>query len=317
MELTTILKAFEQLQPGVFPHAAVAAAIAQQEAITPELLRILTWSKDHLADINHTPTYMAHLYALFLLAQFREPRAYPLIVDFFSVPGDLPSDTTGDLITEDLPRILASVARGDVSLIQQMIMDERIDSFTRGAALSSLLVLVNAGECTRADVMAYFQSLFQNSRIMNDLEVCSTLISCAVDLYPAEVAAEIQNAFQAELVDDLLISAEEVQDVLARGRDAVLAELRENHAYTLITDTIQEMSWWNCFQSPAVVKQREKEFNKTLKQMEKNFARAEKMHAVQDGKAAKVGRNDPCPCGSGKKYKKCCLNKATTDTSTA
>jgi uncharacterized protein YecA (UPF0149 family) len=23
-----------------------------------------------------------------------------------------------------------------------------------------------------------------------------------------------------------------------------------------------------------------------------------------------VGRNDPCPCGSGKKYKKCCLGKA-------
>jgi hypothetical protein len=22
-----------------------------------------------------------------------------------------------------------------------------------------------------------------------------------------------------------------------------------------------------------------------------------------------VGRNDPCPCGSGKKYKNCCLNK--------
>jgi preprotein translocase subunit SecA len=24
----------------------------------------------------------------------------------------------------------------------------------------------------------------------------------------------------------------------------------------------------------------------------------------------KVGRNDPCPCGSGKKYKKCCLLKS-------
>lgn len=23
----------------------------------------------------------------------------------------------------------------------------------------------------------------------------------------------------------------------------------------------------------------------------------------------KIGRNDPCPCGSGKKYKKCCLNR--------
>lgn len=26
-------------------------------------------------------------------------------------------------------------------------------------------------------------------------------------------------------------------------------------------------------------------------------------------KGDKVGRNEPCPCGSGKKYKKCCLNK--------
>lgn len=25
--------------------------------------------------------------------------------------------------------------------------------------------------------------------------------------------------------------------------------------------------------------------------------------------SSKIGRNDPCPCGSGKKYKKCCLNK--------
>jgi hypothetical protein len=24
---------------------------------------------------------------------------------------------------------------------------------------------------------------------------------------------------------------------------------------------------------------------------------------------ANTGRNDPCPCGSGKKYKKCCLPK--------
>ena len=27
--------------------------------------------------------------------------------------------------------------------------------------------------------------------------------------------------------------------------------------------------------------------------------------------ADKVGRNDPCPCGSGKKYKKCCMDKQT------
>ena len=30
------------------------------------------------------------------------------------------------------------------------------------------------------------------------------------------------------------------------------------------------------------------------------------------GKDMKIGRNKPCPCGSGKKYKKCCLNKSVT-----
>ena len=27
---------------------------------------------------------------------------------------------------------------------------------------------------------------------------------------------------------------------------------------------------------------------------------------TQPEKQKKVGRNDPCPCGSGKKYKRCC-----------
>ncbi|HLD77418.1 MAG TPA: SEC-C metal-binding domain-containing protein [archaeon] len=31
--------------------------------------------------------------------------------------------------------------------------------------------------------------------------------------------------------------------------------------------------------------------------------------AVRNASGQKVGRNDPCPCGSGKKYKKCCLLK--------
>ena len=39
------------------------------------------------------------------------------------------------------------------------------------------------------------------------------------------------------------------------------------------------------------------------------------MKRRQCGKMSKIGRNDQCPCGSGKKYKKCCLNKEKTITS--
>jgi hypothetical protein len=36
-----------------------------------------------------------------------------------------------------------------------------------------------------------------------------------------------------------------------------------------------------------------------------------KKYGIESGAAhtARVGRNEPCPCGSGKKYKKCCLGK--------
>lgn len=33
-------------------------------------------------------------------------------------------------------------------------------------------------------------------------------------------------------------------------------------------------------------------------------------------RASKVGRNDPCPCGSGKKHKNCCAGKSTQKIST-
>jgi uncharacterized protein len=31
--------------------------------------------------------------------------------------------------------------------------------------------------------------------------------------------------------------------------------------------------------------------------------------AVREKAHFKVGRNDPCPCGSGRKYKRCCMGK--------
>lgn len=40
-----------------------------------------------------------------------------------------------------------------------------------------------------------------------------------------------------------------------------------------------------------------------------NFSSSGVNNVVPFKRETKVGRNDPCPCGSGKKYKQCCLNK--------
>ena len=43
---------------------------------------------------------------------------------------------------------------------------------------------------------------------------------------------------------------------------------------------------------------------KVARANETNIAPTQKPSPVRAAK--KIGRNDPCPCGSGKKYKKCC-----------
>jgi hypothetical protein len=74
---------------------------------------------------------MAHLYAMFPLAQFREDRAYPLVVRFALLPGDLAYSLCGDSMTQDLGRVLASVCGGELGGIQAAIENKRADE--RGA----------------------------------------------------------------------------------------------------------------------------------------------------------------------------------------
>jgi hypothetical protein len=144
METAEILQQLERAT-GKFARAAVEAAVARREEITPELLRILEDTVDRAAQLDGEGDYMAHLYAMFLLAQFRETRAYPLVVRFASLPSDLADSLCGDFLTEDLGRVLASVCGGELEGIQSVIENEDINQWARGAALSSLVTLVAAG----------------------------------------------------------------------------------------------------------------------------------------------------------------------------
>ena len=145
METVEILHQFERFS-GKFARAAVEAAVARREEVTPELLRILEGTVDRAAQIDAEGDYMAHLYAMFLLAQFRETRAYPLVLRFALLPEDLQYSLSGDFITENLGQVLASVCGGDLAGIQSLIENESANEWVRGAALSGLVTLVAAGQ---------------------------------------------------------------------------------------------------------------------------------------------------------------------------
>lgn len=263
---------------GTFPREALQAAIVRREQITPKLLRVLEEAKENVRQLVRKERYIGHIYAMYLLAQFRERRAYPLIADFFSIPGDVTLDLTGDVVTEDLDRILASVCGGDSRMMESLAENKKANGYVRNAALRGLLVLVARGDKTREEVMRYYQSLFRGGLERESALVWSGLVSCCCALYPEEVLQDIEQAYADDLVDETYMDLEWVLDTLARGKEKVLARLGEHRRYSYISDTIGEMEWWACFDAP-------------------------KQRQVM---TREVGRNEPCPCGSGKKYKRCC-----------
>lgn len=283
MEIQEILSELELLR-GTFPRKALEAAIVNREQITPELLKIIEDTTQNVQVLLEQDEYMAHLYAMYLLAQFREQHAYPLLVNLFSIPGRVTMDLTGDVVTEDLGRILASVSGGDTSPMAGLAENEQANEYVRSAALRGMVVLVARGEKSRDEVLAYYQSLFREKLPREEDFVWSALVNVSNKLHPDIVYDDIKQAYQDGLVDPFFISLDDVERTLALSKEKVLGNLRADRSHTFIDDTIKELEGWACFRPP----------------------KPPQVASPVVSKTRKIGRNEPCPCGSGQKYKRCC-----------
>lgn len=299
MDLTAILDDLHRLLP-FFPDAALRAAAERREEVTPVLLQLLADAVERASNPGEHDQDMAWMYALFLLAQFREPRAYPLLVQLASLPSEVADAMLGDSLTEDLDVLLASVSNGDPGGIQSLAENNSANLFARTAALRALVILVKIGEQKREDVLDYFGSLFRGKLKREPSFLWGSLVSDALDLYPDTIRDEVEQALAEGLDCERVCGQESVEQTFRKGRQRVLAELERNERYQLLSDAVSRMEWWACFNSDE---------------------RPDKAHQPRDPgrnveplavgqpyrrETAKVGRNDPCPCGSGKKFKRCC-----------
>ena len=199
MEIDEIIEKLEWFD-GKFEREAVEEAIARRDEIIPELLLILEEIADPelAAGLDADGEYMAHLYAMFLLAQFRETRAYPLMVRIALLPSDLLESLFGDCITEDLGRVLASVCDGNLEGIQSIIENPAANEWARGAALGSLVTLVSVGAKSREQIVSYFADLFRGKLTDKNDVVWSELVAYSADLYAPELLSEIEKAYEQE-----------------------------------------------------------------------------------------------------------------------
>ena len=284
MTIPEILKELE-LYTGWFPKQAMQAAIEQREAITPELLQVLERAAEDPVKVAEQKDYMLHVFAMYLLAQFREKRAYRLLVKIFSAPGETPFDLAGDTVTERLKCIFGSVYDGDPTPLQALVEDENANEYVRNAAMDAFVVLKESGQMSREAVMAYYRSLFHGKLKRTFSYAWNGLVTAVADLPAPELLEEVRQAYRDDLVEEA--DREDIE------LELLSPEPWGRNRFGLITDAIATMEWWASFhrdETPA----------------RKPHPGSPTSHSPPLLRTTKVGRNDPCPCGSGKKYKKCC-----------
>jgi len=276
---------------GFFPQQAVDAAIENKASVIPLLLKTLDETLKNHEKLNEAD--MNHIFALYLLANLREPLAFPYILKLAALPESPLQKLLGDLITEDLPRFITSTFDGNLDALKELIENEHAYQWSRDAALRSLIGLMIINQLTREELIIYLRTMF-NSSLAKDEGFATSLVNTACDIYPEELMPEIELAFADKKIDEDMVDLRFIKKALALGRDACLKKfVYDGNFYTPPNDLADSMSWIKNFHPPEKIKQI------TLDK--------EQYQYIEPRTRPKIGRNEPCPCGSMKKYKKCCL----------
>lgn len=248
------------------------------------------------------PTRFDYFYAIYLLAQFRVKELYPLLVDILSLPGDSLEMLFGDALTEDLGRILATVYNGEPEPLMRLIENPEADGYVRGQALYALASLVFHEQLDRAFVVDYMKQLLTGKLRDVNPDMNAHIIHCCTHLYPEEVMEEIEALYARGEVETFFIDRESVRSTLQSAKEDVLHRYRQERNYQYMQDVVTELQGWAAFQRDE---KREAFRPATAKAALRSMQPSEPKQnpAV---KTEKIGRNEPCPCGSGLKYKKCC-----------
>ncbi len=241
-----------QYKNGKFPEEQLKEIINHKEEFIPELLEILKDAKENYGEILEKPNYFAHIYAIFLLAQFKEKQSFKYIIDLISLPKEIPDDIFGDFLTEDLHKILASVCGGDTQPIKRLVEDSNVNEYVRCAAIKSFIVLLGEGVISQKEVIEYYKSLFEEKLEREFSQVWNELIYDACEAGPSELYEYIKKAYEDELVDEECISLEEVDGAIKIHDKEKFHKLRDE-GYSFVMDTIEELGCWRCFTKDTIV----------------------------------------------------------------
>ena len=201
----------------------------------------------------------------------------------------------GDGITSTLCALLISTYDGGLAALQAVIEAQGADDFAREAALLALACLTRIGRVPEAATRAYLQRLLTEMQPQAEHIIWFRGQLAAAYLGYSELSEPADELFRRGFVDETIWDIGHFRADLKRTLDDPTGMAGFEHdGIGPFTDAIGELGKWSGFSSE-----------------DDKAAFDEPDYEVQEpiiNPLRGVGRNDPCPCGSGNKFKKCCLD---------
>ena len=294
MNVDEALRQFAEAEP--FPRAAMQWALDHWSEAAPRFIARL---RAFVAAPNRSDANLDELfYIVHLCGEKREERVYRPLCQLIA-EGEAIVDVLDDGVTETLCGVLISVFDGDLAPLQRAIESETGDEYARAAALGALGYLVRARTVLNDVAMrAYLRRLRHVMKPRGDSVIWMSWAATAANLGYVDLRLDVAtlNKDQFILEADFTLEDFDSQARLAR-EDADGLRGFAADAVGPFDDAIETLSHW---QFSA-----EDEFD--LSDGEISDWGPAAIETPYVNPLREVGRNDPCPCGSGKKYKRCCL----------
>jgi hypothetical protein len=297
----------------LFPYQAVKLATEHWEIVLPALLGRLD---GYLADPTAVSEEEADLlfFFLHLCGQQRETRAYRPLMRLCALPSEQVDMVLGDATTVTLGQIAASVFDGDPAPIHAVILDSGADEFVRDALFEALAFLTAQARIPLADTKAFL--IHCDAAALQPRQGCCAWLgwqSAISYLGLQELREAVRRAFADERIGSEIMDFEDFEQDLRAVTDGVGKHDRAGDL-RYFGDIAEEIAHWHGF-TPEAAAARLKAKSRTDDDPLDGLDDLDDLdgHAVYTPQSPvvnplrHVGRNDPCPCGSGKKYKKCCL----------
>jgi uncharacterized protein YecA (UPF0149 family) len=235
-------------------------------------------------------THSFIIHSLFFLTELKSEKSLQVILDILRQNDKFIDYWFSDIITQDFWRIIYSVGFNKLDLLKEFMKEPDIDCYNKGAVSSAVTQICLHNPERKNEIIEWYRELYlyffehKNDKRIIDTNVIGFMTGDVLDFNGKELIPEIELLYNHNLAS--IGFAGDLDEVLKEFENPYLKN--KKNKLQNIYEMYEEYSKYSSYEEEDEIPIKEKKEIRT-------YAKPE----------YKAGRNEPCPCGSGKKFKKC------------